>query len=257
MFEGTGKPLSEDGLLRAAGELGVGVPALWAVMTVETRGSGFLADRRPQILFERHIFHNRTNGRFDDAAPDLSNGVAGGYGAGGAFQYARLERAVVLDRKAALESASWGLGQVMGFNAGEIGFPDVEAMVNAMCESEDAQFEGMVAFIRRNDLSRYLQQDDWAGFAFHYNGAGFQKNKYDTKLAQVCARYRVGPLPNVRTRAAQLYLTYLNYNPKGVDGWFGQNTQKALMNFQKDRQLAVTGLLDDATFAVLGQAAMK
>jgi hypothetical protein len=73
MFEGAGKPLSDAGLARAANELGVQLPALWAVMTVETKGCGFLADRRPQILFERHVFRKRTNGRFDAAAPDLSN----------------------------------------------------------------------------------------------------------------------------------------------------------------------------------------
>ncbi len=65
MFEGAGKPLSEAEFKRAAGEIGVGLPALWAVMTVETRSCVFLPDRRPQILFERHIFHKRPNGIFD------------------------------------------------------------------------------------------------------------------------------------------------------------------------------------------------
>ena len=254
MFEGKGKPLSEEGLLSAADEIGVGLPALWAVMIVETRGCGFLADRRPQILFERHIFHRRTNGKFD-AAPDVSNAVAGGYGAGGAFQYDRLGRAMTFDRIAALESTSWGLGQVMGFNATEVGFPDVEAMVNAMCESEDAQFEAMVAFIKKNDLAQYLQKDDWSNFAFHYNGPNFQKNNYDTKLAKAFARYTVGPLPSLRVRAAQMYLTYLNCSPGGVDGWFGQRTQNALIRFQKQKAMPPTSDLDDITFMALEQAA--
>ena len=150
MFEGAGKPLSDSGLTQAGTALNVGLPALWAVMTVETKGCGFLPDKRPLILFERHIFHRSTQGRFANDAPDLSNPAWGGYGSAGAYQYERLERAVALDRKAALESCSWGLGQVMGFNAGKVGFSDVEAMVAAMMRSEDEQFRAMVAFIAAN-----------------------------------------------------------------------------------------------------------
>ena len=78
MFEGKGRPLTDDGLTRARRALGVDLATLWAVMTVETRGCGFLPSRRPVILFERHIFHRITDGRFDARAPDLSNPRAGG-----------------------------------------------------------------------------------------------------------------------------------------------------------------------------------
>ena len=225
-------------------------------MTVETKGCGFLSNRRPQILFERHIFHKRTNGKFDLAAPDLSNRIQGGYGATGQFQHDRLARAIVLDRKAALESTSWGLGQVMGFNATEVNFAGVEAMVTSMCESEDSQFGAMVAYIKNNGLSRFLQKSAWAEFAAHYNGADFKKNNYDTKLAHASARFTAGPLPDLRVRAAQLYLTYLKYNVGGVDGWFGQSTQKALLQFQKDKGIDLSGHLDEATFTVIEQSAM-
>lgn len=256
MFEGKGKPLSEVGLNEAANELGVGPPAIWAVMTVETKGCGFLSDRRPQILFERHIFRKRTNGQFDVVAPELSNRTAGGYGASGAFQYDRLTRAIALNRIAALESTSWGLGQVMGFNATEVGFSDVEAMVTAMCESEDSQLAAIVGFIKKNNLAQYLQQSDWSQFAFHYNGSSFKKNNYDNKLAKAHARYITGPLPSLKVRAVQLYLTFLDYTPGAVDGWFGQNTQNELIKFQKDKSLAPSGQLDAKTFDTLEQAAI-
>jgi hypothetical protein len=254
MFEGIGRPLSEAGLSRAAADIGVGLPALWAVMTVETKGCGFLADRRPLILFERHIFHKRTKGVFDARAPDLSDPSAGGY-KGLAREYGRLERAVALDRKAALESASWGLGQVMGFNAKSVGFVDVEAMVKAMSDSEDAQFQAMVTFIVRNNLSRHLQKGDWASFARAYNGPDFAKNKYDKKLEKEHARYLKGPLPDLSLRAAQLSLTYLGYTPGPVDGWIGRRTQTALTKFQKDKKLPETGKLDNATRSALEAAA--
>lgn len=256
MFEGKGKPLSEDGLKQAAQTLGIELPALWAVMTVETRGCGFLLDRRPLVLFERHWFRKLTEGQFDAEAPDLSNPTAGGYGKGGAHQHERLKRAVALHRKAALESTSWGLGQVMGFNAKAVGFADVEAMVTAMCESEDAQFQGMVGFISGHGLAKHLRTGDWASFAKFYNGSDFQKNHYDSKLAQAHARFTVGPLPDLRVRAAQLYLSYLGHDAGGVDGWFGERSQKALVKFQTSRGLPSAGLLDAATFDALEQAAM-
>ena len=255
MFEGKGKALSTAGLNAASQALGVDTPALWSVITVETKGCGFLKDRRPVILFERHIFHQRTQGRFDAAAPDLSNPVAGGYGPTGETQYEKLTRAVALDRQAALESASWGLGQIMGFNAKLAGFAAAEAMVTAMIDSEDAQFIAMAEFIRGSGLADALQQKDWPTFARRYNGPDFQKNLYDQKLAQAYARYTTGSLPDVDVRAAQLYLTYLGYAPGGVDGVPGQNTRSALMRFQTAQQLPATGNLDAPSLAALVRAA--
>lgn len=253
-FIGRGSPLTLEGLRSAASNLGVNLPALWAVMTVETSGCGFLPDRRPKILFERHVFHKRTDGKFDVKAPDISNSKSGGYGKGGAFQYERLNRAIALDRTAALESTSWGLGQVMGFNAGSAGYPDVETMVAAMSQAEDAHVLAMAHFIAQHGLAGNLKKEDWAGFASGYNGKGFEKKKYDEKLKTAFARYSVGPLPNLDVRSAQLLLSYGGYNPGTVDGWFGPSTQKAVIQFQKDSNLPVSGKLDDATLLALSQS---
>src|SRR5260221_2329921 len=113
-FIGKSLALSKEGLAAAAQSLSVKAPEIWAVMAVEASGCGFLPDRRAVILFERHIFHRLTGGRFDDGA--ISDPAPGGYGAGGAHQYDRLSRAIAKDRRAALQSASWGLGQIMGEN---------------------------------------------------------------------------------------------------------------------------------------------
>src|SRR5256885_15239712 len=94
-FRGTALPLDQEGLAEVIDRLGVHAAELWAVLNVETRGCGFLSDRRPIILFERHIFSHETNGKFDNSDPDISNPQWGGYGAGGAAQYERLQRALV------------------------------------------------------------------------------------------------------------------------------------------------------------------
>ena len=243
-------------MTEATSALDVSLPALWAVMTVETKGCGFLPDRRPLILFERHVFRRITKGRFDGEAADLSNPAPGGYGAAGAYQYDRLDRALKLDRTAALQSCSWGLGQVMGFNYPKVGFGEVEAMVTAMLDSEDNQLQAMVGFVKSFQLARFLANSDWTSFALHYNGPDFQKNRYDWKLSQAYARYVAGPLPSLRVRAAQLYLTYLGLAPGGVDGWFGQRTQRATIAFQKHQGLPQTGALTNETFVSLETVAL-
>ena len=98
-FEGSGQPLTLVGLREALESLGLAASdaaAIWAVVEVETadvtQGFGFRADRRPQILFERHKFRALTDKRFDHDAPDIS-GPPGGYGTT-ASQYTRLERAL-------------------------------------------------------------------------------------------------------------------------------------------------------------------
>jgi len=253
-FRGTAIPLTEGGLAQATQRLQVGLPEIWSVLKVETRGCGFLADRRPQILFERHVFHRETQGRFDATAPDLSDAEAGGY-SGGAGEYERLERAIALDRRAALRSASWGIGQVMGFNADRVGFgDDVEAMVTAMMASEDDQLRAMFAFVVGNNLHVALQRHDWASFARGYNGANFAKNQYDNKLATAFTRFSTVGVPDLRVRTAQMLLMYRGFDPGPVDGEMGNRTRTALREFQGQAGIPATGDVDDATLAALPAA---
>lgn len=146
-FQGTGAPATREGILAVLDMLNVKLPQLLAVVTVETSGCGCLADRRPAILFERHIFSKRTGGKFDAQHPDISSRVSGGYSHGVA-EYDRLARAAQLDRTAALNSTSWGLGQVMGFNFDKAGYHSVETMVQKNMESEDEQLRAMANFLK-------------------------------------------------------------------------------------------------------------
>jgi hypothetical protein len=76
---GAAEPLTKKGFRDVVSDLGVEAPAMLAVLAVESRNCGFLPDRRPIILFERHHFDKRTGGRHSAAHPDISNRVAGGY----------------------------------------------------------------------------------------------------------------------------------------------------------------------------------
>jgi N-acetylmuramidase len=242
-FRGNALALSSDGLSAIATKLGVFVPEIWTVLAVETSGCGYLADGRPQILFERHVFHRLTNGKFDDG--QISDPSPGGYGPRGANQYDRLAAAIANDRLAALQSASWGIGQVMGFNFRAAGFTNVEDMIAAMSQSEDQQLLAMASFLIATGLHRPLQAHDWASFARGYNGPNYAINRYDIRLNGEFQKYSAGPLPDLNVRATQLYLTYLGFHPGPIDGVAGEHTLSALADFRVQRGLGSSTVIDD------------
>ncbi len=253
-FRGTALPLDRTGLDDALAIVDVGAAELWAIIGVETTGCGFLPDRRPKILFERHVFSRLTNGAHDAAHADVSNPVPGGYGVSGAPQYDRLAIAVGLDRAAALRSASWGIGQVMGFNAAAAGFAGVELLVAASAASEAAQVRAMVSFLEANALDRPLRAHDWPGFARGYNGPAYAANSYDTRLAAAFQKCLHGGLPDLVVRAAQIHLLYLGFEPGAIDGVMGRFTRAAMNEFQVARKLPTTDAVDDATADALRAA---
>lgn len=173
----------------AAKVLNCEVAAIRAVAEVESRGGGYLDDGRPEILFERHVFHQKTAGKYSATHPDISNRTAGGYGKGGANQHIRLAKAANLNRDAALESASWGKFQIMGYHWKALGYKSLQAFINAMYESEAKHLEAFVKFIQVNGLADELRNKQWAKFARAYNGPAYAKNKYDTKMAAAYKKY--------------------------------------------------------------------
>lgn len=265
-FAAKAVPLSRQGLVAALDVLHLGpgeAAALWCVFEVETsgitQGFGFRPDRRPEILFERHKFRAFTDGRFNQSHPELS-GSQGGYGTL-ASQYDKLELALQLSRDAglgeepALKSASWGIGQVMGFNHVAAGFPSARQMVDAMVQGEDAQVMAVARFMVSGGLDKALRNKDWARFARLYNGPTFAQNQYDIKLQVQYARFAGGSLPDLEMRAAQAALLLLGHTPGKIDGVLGRRTRDALRAFQLVEGLPATGELNSDTYAVLWRKA--
>lgn len=192
------RKLTETDYQRAAEDLGVPVAAVKAVTEVESRGDGFLPDGRPVVLFERHIMYRRVRDKFGAAEaqkyferyPDLINPTPGGYGKT-AEQPNRMGRAAgSIDRDCALESASWGLFQIMGFHWESLGYESLQQFVNAMYRGEGDQLDAFVRFIKVNaNVHQALKRRDWVAVARGYNGPDFAKNKYDIKLAAAFARH--------------------------------------------------------------------
>ncbi len=184
-FEGQAKRLVLEDVETIAGYLGCQVAAVQAVLAVEAAGSGFDHKGRPKMLFEPHIFWRElgAGSKRDDAA---ALGLAYAKWRPGSYpndSYPRLEAAMAIDETAALRSASWGLGQVMGFNHEIAGFDTVQEFVHAMTYSEGAHLYAMARFIVSNGLQRHLRDRNWSSFAKGYNGSSYAKHGYHTKLA--------------------------------------------------------------------------
>lgn len=184
--------------LALAKQLDIEVATLRAVAEVESNGAGFLPppSERPKVLFEGHVFHRLTQGRYDAAHPNLSYRVWDRTQYSGSLdgEWARLDAACALDRSAALQSASWGMFQIMGFNYAACGCADVDAFVAAQSAGAESQLALFARFVARAPFVAALRARDWAGFARAYNGSGYRQNAYDRKLREAYRRFSAAPL---------------------------------------------------------------
>jgi hypothetical protein len=192
------KLLSEKDLKNLADELGIELAAVKAVNEIESSGRGFLTSGKPKILFEGHIFwsklkkHGLNSSDFVQGNEDiLYPKWTKEFYQGGEKEYNRLNRARKIHDAAALESASWGLFQIMGFNHKSAGYDTVNEFVSAMNQSEGNHLRAFGKFIQSQGLVKHLKNKDWAKFAYSYNGPGYKQNKYDEKLEAAYKKYSV------------------------------------------------------------------
>jgi len=142
---------------------------------------------------------------------------------------------MALNERAALRSTSWGLGQIMGFNAELVGYPDAMAMIAVFCNNENSQLMAIAAYCRRRGLGDELQRRDWSGFAHKYNGPGYRENQYDIKLARAYAKHSApGGAIDIQLRAAQMLMMFAGYYRARIDGVDGPATQRALVAAMRD-----------------------
>lgn len=83
-----------------------------------------------------------------------------------------------------------GLFQIMGYHWENLGYKSVKDFVRLMHKSEGEHIKAFGRFILSNNLTKYLKNKNWAGFARRYNGPGYKTNKYDEKLARAYNKYK-------------------------------------------------------------------
>jgi len=176
---------------------GIPLAHVRAIIQVEASGFGFLPDGRPKILFERHKFFTFTAGKYAVSHPGLCHKYMGGYATGKTSlermekEWDRLALAMELNREAAIQSASWGMGQVMGFHWQSLGYPSPQAFLNAMFQSEYHQLIAMFNFIKQSPvLIKGIQKGEWATVARLYNGKSYAINQYDVKLEAAALKFK-------------------------------------------------------------------
>jgi hypothetical protein len=160
----------------------------------------------PVILYERHIFHRLTKGKYDKEFVEirdsedknnnhpirysLSSFSTGGYGPV-SVQHAKLAAACKLDRTSALMSCSWGLFQLMGENYLLCGHLTLQSFINAMYNSVDDHLAAFCQFVLNNKkrvegklLIEALRSTppDYEVASLIYNGPKAIKNGYHIKF---------------------------------------------------------------------------
>jgi hypothetical protein len=173
----------------AAATLQVPARNLRAVIDVESGGQSFGPEGRPIILFEPHIFHRRTDGRWSPSSFSYAKWRERPYPKAQLARWEQMADAAARSEQAALESASWGLFQIMGFHWKALGYAGAESFGLAMAKGEAAQLGALVTFIKINGLADELRagssnSDSWRAFARGYNGEGYAANGYHEKLAR-------------------------------------------------------------------------
>lgn len=191
-FTGKARRLADIDLPRIGARIGVGEDELHAFMDVESAGSGFDGSGRPKMLFEPHLFYRELSGAL--RAKAIAAGLA--YEKWGTKpypkeSYTRLNAAIALAGEgAALRSASWGATQILGSNHKAAGYASPQAMVLAFMDDEGAHLDATVSMLVSMGVAADVKAHRWATVARAWNGPGYARNHYDTKMAAAFAKWQ-------------------------------------------------------------------
>ena len=243
--------------------------AVLAVIEIESGGritARVNGRDEPVIRFEGHVFDrllpasHRARARAAGLAHPKAGRVRNPRSQGARWRL--LDRAIAIDRIAALSATSWGLGQVMGFNWRALSYGSVDALVAEARDGARGQIALMARFVDHAGLASALKARDWRRFARRYNGPAYARHGYHTKLAAAHARAQridMGeqthePLPAPDSdglafgaRGSRVRMLQQALNREGaaltVDGVFGLRTDRALRRWQRGRGRTVTGTI--------------
>lgn len=187
-FTNINAPAVKDAdIVTFASRLGCSTKQIKAVAQVESSGGAYDKNGRPKILFERHLFHRQTGGKW--SVSSFSNPSGGGYSED---SWDKLGLACARDPDAAFGSCSWGKFQVLGLHWSKLGYESPYALAVSTVEDEGAHYELLARYIEANGLTDELRAlsanpDDCRDFAKAYNGPSYEQFAYHTKLAKAMA----------------------------------------------------------------------
>ena len=110
--------------------------------------------------------------------------------------WATLNEAIALNENAALQSCSWGMFQVMGFNFVQCGYQNINTFVAAMKANEQGQLAAFVGYCRKKrGLIAALKDKNFITMATLYNGSDY--GDYDKRIEKAYKKYGGTWLPKV------------------------------------------------------------
>lgn len=190
-----------------AQQLGCEARALRAILRVESPGEG-LFDGRPVLRLEINHFWE-TVGKEKQAAVDAHFHVGGPRAweghqwrptpdvawipmhqpglEGQRAEWMAMDLAIGIEDRAAIESASWGAGQILGCYWQQLGYSSWDSFATA----QRSESEQILTFARYLDRVAHLQgplaRRDWTAIAISYNGTG-KSGAYARSLEAAYAR---------------------------------------------------------------------
>lgn len=199
-FGGSELRLKPGEMAAIAKEFGLTEAHARTIIEVETSGKGYDSLGEVAFLFEPHKMYANLKGDKPKLQKAIQEGLAyphwkgpGSYPKTPVLRWQQFKKAVALDERAAIMSASWGLGQIMGSEYEEAGYDSPEELLTAFYKSEAEQLRAMFRLVKKRgldkDLRNFPQEAACRHFALRYNGAAYEKNKYHTKLADAYRRW--------------------------------------------------------------------
>jgi len=171
------------------------IARLLAIIEVESSGSGFGKDGRLLLQFEPNVFSRRSGipldklnkWTWDENKVDVQH-----------KEWLAFEDASKLNPTIAMESTSWGLPQIMGFNFKLAGYADVKSMVESFKVSELQQVVSLIKFIQNSPkLYKAVLEKDYEQIAAIYNGRHHRElatrngwKPYPDKLREAEEKYK-------------------------------------------------------------------
>lgn len=172
-----------------AQSIGLTFAELMAFIAVESGGTAFI-NGRIVIQFEPRWFKKKAP--FAPSGKWSINRVENQVN-----EYKAFSEAFGLNKKAAMEATSWGLGQIMGYHYARLGYKSVDDMVDDFKKGEYQQVQGIAKFIATSPaLLKAIKAHNWHLVAVHYNGAGYKavadeygREPYNLAMAKEYLRY--------------------------------------------------------------------
>lgn len=184
-YIGAAKALEPGDIDRVAHDIGVEPRMLRAIVKIEAPRGPLDAQGRVTALYEPHIAYRMSN------SSTRSRLVAAkiAYAKWGLIKYPKSSYdridmcSKIASEELAADATSWGMGQIMGFNAQSCGYLDAVSMVKAFAADAENQVAGMGAYILNNSaLLRAIIRRDFDAIAEYWNGAAYRKHNYQGRL---------------------------------------------------------------------------